>query len=133
MKLHNIVSKSSAGVKISVEVFYQSEYSNPTNNEFMFAYKVTIENGNSFAIKLMRRHWFIFDGAGNEREVEGEGVIGMQPIIQPNTSYTYISGCNLRTEMGKMYGTYQMENIQTNSHFTVQIPLFEMIVPFKLN
>lgn len=129
----NKISKISEGVKISVETFYQPEYSNPSNNEFMFAYRITIENTNHFAVKLHRRHWFIFEGVGNEREVEGEGVIGMQPIIQPAATYQYVSGCNLKTEIGKMYGTYQMENLQTNKHFNVDIPIFEMFVPFKLN
>jgi len=128
-----MVSKISEGVTVSVETFYQPDYSNPANNEFMFAYRITIENNNSYAVKLLRRHWNIFDATGNLREVEGEGVIGVQPIINPGTKYQYISGCNLKTEMGKMYGTYQMENINNKKIFKVIIPAFEMTVPFKLN
>ena len=105
-----MVSKISEGVEVSVEIFYQSDYSKPLNQEFMFAYRVTIENHNTFSIKLMRRHWFIFDSNGEHKEVEGEGVIGIQPILQPNENYQYVSGCNLKTEMGKMHGTYLMEN-----------------------
>lgn len=128
-----MVSKISEGVTVSVETFYQPDYSNPANNEFMFAYRITIENNNSYAVKLLRRHWNIFDATGNLREVEGEGVIGVQPIINPGTKYQYISGCNLKTEMGKMYGAYQMENINNKKIFKVIIPAFEMTVPFKLN
>ena len=128
-----MVSKISEGVTISVETFYQPDYSNPANNEFMFAYRITIENNNLFAVKLLRRHWYIFDATGNQREVEGEGVIGVQPIINQGTKYQYISGCNLKTEMGKMYGTYKMENINNKKLFDVSIPSFEMTVPFKLN
>ncbi len=128
-----MVSKISEGVTVSVETFYQPDYSNPANNEFMFAYRITIENNNSYAVKLLRRHWNIFDATGNLREVEGEGVIGVQPVINPGTKYQYISGCNLKTEMGKMYGTYQMENINNRKVFKVSIPAFEMMVPFKLN
>ena len=95
-------SKISGGVKVSVETFYQSEYSNPMNSEFMFAYKITIENNNDFPVKLLRRHWHIYDSNGSIREVEGEGVVGIQPVIAPATSYQYVSGCNLRTEIGKM-------------------------------
>ena len=113
-----MISKISGGVKISVETYYQPEYSNPMNNEFMFAYKITIENNNDFPVKLLRRHWYIFDAAGSLREVEGDGVIGVQPQINPGTQYQYISGCNLKTEMGKMYGTYLMENVINKKQFT---------------
>ncbi|MBI1342990.1 MAG: Co2+/Mg2+ efflux protein ApaG [Terrimonas sp.] len=128
-----MVSKISEGVEISVETFYQSDYSNPIQSEFMFAYRVSMENHNSFPVKLHRRHWHIFDSNGSYREVEGEGVVGVQPVLQPGEKYQYVSGCNLRTEMGKMTGTYQMENMNTRQLFDVNIPSFEMIVPFKGN
>ena len=125
--------KISEGIKISVETFYQPDYSNPANNEFMFAYRINIENTNPFPVKLLRRHWYIHDGGAGVREVEGEGVVGVQPLINPGESYQYISGCNLRTELGKMFGIYQMENIHNGILFNAEIPVFEMIVPFKLN
>lgn len=128
-----MVSKISEGVTVSVETFYQPDYSNPSNHEFMFAYRITIENNNPYPVRLLRRHWHIFDATGSVREVEGEGVIGVQPLINPGTNYQYISGCNLKTEMGKMYGTYQMENVNSKRMFEVAIPAFEMMVPFKLN
>ncbi len=123
----------SEGVQVSVETFYQPDYSNPVQSEFMFAYRITLENHNAFAIKLHRRNWNIFDSNGSHREVEGEGVVGVQPVIEAGESYQYVSGCNLRTEMGKMNGTYQMENLDTKQLFTVDIPGFEMIVPMKNN
>jgi len=128
-----MVSKISEGVEVSVEIFYQSDYSNPLNQEYMFAYRVTIENHNNFSIRLLRRHWFIFDSNGEHKEVEGEGVIGIQPILKPNENYKYVSGCNLKTEMGKMHGTYLMENQNNLERFYVKIPSFDMIVPFKNN
>jgi ApaG protein len=131
--INKMISKVSEGVTVSVETFYQPEYSNPANSEFMFAYRITIENNNNYPVKLMRRHWFIYEATGSLREVEGEGVVGVQPQINPAGSYQYISGCNLRTEMGKMYGTYSMENCNSNRTFEVIIPAFEMTVPFKMN
>lgn len=128
-----MVSKISGGVKVSVETYYQPEYSNPVNSEFMFAYKITIENINEFPVKLLSRHWFIYDGDGGVREVEGEGVVGVQPVIEPGASYHYISGCNLRAEIGKMHGTYLLENLNNRKTFNVSIPSFEMHVPFKMN
>lgn len=128
-----MVSKISEGVTISVETFYQPDHSNPVSSEYMFAYRITIENNNSFTVKLLRRHWFIFDSDGTHREVEGEGVIGNQPEINSGEKYQYISGCNLRSELGKMHGTYLLENLNTRKNFYVNIPSFEMTVPFKLN
>ena len=121
------------GVRISVEQFYQADYSNPLQREFMFAYRVTIENNNSFPVQLLRRHWFIQDSSTEQREVEGEGVIGAQPIIAPLEQYQYISGCNLKSELGQMYGTYLMENVNTKTRFEVKIPVFQMEAPFKRN
>jgi len=63
----------SEGVQVSVVTFYQPDYSNPLQSEFMFAYRITLENHNSFPIKLHRRNWQIFDSNGTHREVEGEG------------------------------------------------------------
>jgi ApaG protein len=128
-----MVSKVTDGVKVSVESFYQPDYSNPVNSEYMFAYRVTIENINGYPVKLLRRHWFIFDSNASHREVEGEGVVGVQPQINAGEQYQYISGCNLKTEMGKMYGTYLMEEIASKKQFSVNIPVFEMVVPFKMN
>lgn len=128
-----MVSLISEGVEISVETFYQQDYSNPLQSEYMFAYKIIIENHNSFPVKLLRRHWYIFDSNGSNREVEGEGVVGVQPVLAPGERYQYVSGCNLRTEMGKMTGTYKMENLNSKELFEVNIPAFEMIVPLKYN
>ena len=128
-----MVSKVTEGVKVSVESFYQPDYSNPVNSEYMFAYRITIENNNGFPLRLLRRHWYIFDSNASHREVEGEGVVGVQPQINGGEQYQYISGCNLKTEMGKMYGTYLMEDIATKKQFSVNIPVFEMVVPFKMN
>jgi ApaG protein len=128
-----MTSMISEGVEVSVESFYQPDYSNPLQSEFMFAYRITLENQNSFPVKLHRRHWHIFDSNGSYREVEGEGVVGIQPVLQPGENYQYVSGCNLRSEMGRMDGTYEMENMDMKTMFTVNIPSFEMIAPFKGN
>lgn len=128
-----MVSKLTEGIEVGVETFYQPDYSNPISGEFMFAYRIHIENHNQFAVKLHRRHWHIVESNGLTREVEGEGVVGVQPVLQPGEHYQYVSGCNLRSELGKMYGTYLMENLYNKETFEVNIPVFEMIVPFKMN
>lgn len=126
-------SKISGGVSIMVDTFYQSEYSDPKNNEFIFAYKITIHNTNVFPVRLLRRKWRIIDSNGAIREVEGEGVVGVQPQIAPGSHYQYISACHLKSELGKMQGSYQLENVVTKKTFQVAIPEFSLEAPFKLN
>src|SRR5437016_7847728 len=106
-----MTSMISEGVQVSVETFYQPDYSNPLQSEFMFAYRITIENHNSFPVKLHRRHWNIFDSNGSYREVEGEGVVGVQPVLQPAEKYQYVSGCNLRTEMRSEEHTSELQSL----------------------
>ncbi|WP_419802084.1 Co2+/Mg2+ efflux protein ApaG [Mucilaginibacter sp.] len=128
-----MVNTITEGVKVSVETLYQQEYSNPANEHFMFAYKITIENMTDYAVQLMRRRWDIFDSNGTKREVEGEGVVGLQPVIEPGNLHEYVSGCNLKTEMGSMKGEYQMLRLLDNRTFDVNIPEFQLIAPYKLN
>jgi ApaG protein len=128
-----MITNVTEGVKISVETFYQPDYSQPMNSEYMFAYRIIIQNESEFTVKLLRRHWYINDSNGALREVEGEGVIGQQPVIEPQQSHQYVSGCHLKTEMGKMHGTYLMERIIDGKFFYVTIPEFQLIAPFKLN
>ena len=126
-------TKVTEGVRISVEVFYQPDYSQPSSGEFMFAYRITITNESEYAVKLLRRHWNITDANGITREVEGEGVVGQQPVINPGASHQYVSGSALKTEIGKMSGTYTMQRLFDNEKFKVHIPEFQMVAPYKSN
>lgn len=128
-----MTSKISEGIEVSIETFFQKDYSNPLQNEYMFAYRITIENHNSYPVKLLRRFWEIFDSNSEHREVEGEGVVGVQPLIMPGKQYQYVSGCHLKSEMGKMQGFYTMQNVETKKLIRVNIPAFKMIAPVKLN
>jgi ApaG protein len=128
-----MVTQITDGVRVSIETEYQQEYSSPVQAHFVFNYRIVIENNSEFTVKLLRRHWFIYDANGLMREVEGEGVVGQQPTLEPGTSHEYVSGCNLKTEMGKMRGTYLMERVVDGKQFTVIIPEFMLIAPFKLN
>ncbi|WP_219222814.1 Co2+/Mg2+ efflux protein ApaG [Pedobacter antarcticus] len=128
-----MVTAITEGIKISVVTIYQEEYSNPDKEHYMFAYQITIENLTDYTIQLMRRQWFIFDSNGSRREVEGEGVVGLQPVINPGDTYSYVSGCNLSSDIGTMSGNYQMYRSADDSSFLVDIPEFELIVPYRLN
>lgn len=128
-----MVTAITQGIKISVETMYQDEYSNPANEQFMFAYRIEIENLSDYTIQLLRRRWKIFDSNGTQKEVEGEGVVGVQPVLEPGQSHAYVSGCQITTDVGSMHGSYAMIRVVDQSPFTVDIPEFPLIVPYRLN
>ena len=128
-----MITEITDGVKVSVTTSFQPEYSSPVQSHYVFTYKIIIENRSDYTVQLLRRHWYIYDINGVTREVEGDGVVGQQPILNPGESHEYISGCNLKTEIGKMKGTYTMERVADGSYFKVNIPEFVMVVPYKNN
>lgn len=128
-----MIAEVTQGVKVTVETEYQPSYSNPAQHHFVFTYRITIENQSEFTVQLLRRHWHINDAAFEAREVEGEGVVGQQPVLEPGQSHQYVSGCNLKSGMGKMAGSYLMERVMDGSRFNVTIPEFIMIAPMRLN
>jgi ApaG protein len=121
------------GIKISVETFYESESSKPKDQFFFFSYMVTIENQSNQVIQLLKRKWNIFDSIGKHYVVEGDGVIGKQPILTPGEIYTYESSCYISSDMGKMWGHYVMERQDDGSMIEVTIPEFQLMIPFKMN
>ena len=128
-----MVTEITQGIKVSVETEYQPSYSSPSQYHYVFTYRVTIENQGENTIQLLRRCWLIHDAALTPREVEGEGVVGQQPILEPGQYHQYVSGCNLKSGIGKMGGTFLMERIVDGDRFNVIIPEFTMVAPFKLN
>lgn len=121
------------GIKVSVETSYQPEHSQPAHEHFVFTYRITIENNSSNTVQLKARHWDIVDATHPKHEVDGDGVIGKQPVLEPGEIHQYVSGCNLKSGIGKMGGYYTMERILDGRLFNVEIPEFLMVVPFKLN
>ena len=121
------------GIKISVEPFYLPKESFPAQHRYVHAYRITIDNRSEHTVQLLRRHWYILESNGILREVEGKGVVGLQPVLQPNDKHTYTSWCPMMTDVGKMYGTFQMQNLVTSDFFKVAVPEFKLIPPFKGN
>lgn len=128
-----MVTAITQGIKVSVITEYQPFYSNPFQNHFVFSYKIRIENQSENTIQLLRRHWHIIDSIGRKYEVEGEGVVGLQPVIESGEFHEYVSGCNLTSSMGKMYGTFLMERLIDGKELKIEIPEFTMITPYLLN
>ena len=121
------------GIEISVKTHYYAPQSNPKHNHYFFVYEITITNKSDYTVKLLKRHWDITDGFGEKREVDGEGVVGEMPTIEPGYSFSYKSGCDFATEIGKMSGYYIMKKLVDQSEFNVLIPEFVMVLPAKLN
>lgn len=117
------------GVRIRVVTQYVPHESSPVNQRFVFAYTVTIINESQDTLQLRTRHWTITDANQEVEEVKGEGVIGKQPVLEPNESFDYTSRCILRTPFGTMHGTYQMYH-RDGTHFDAEIPAFLLAAPF---
>lgn len=96
------------GIRIHVQSYFVRERSSPENDEWFFAYRVTISNEGTETAQLISRHWVITDGNGTEDEVRGPGVVGEQPRLEPGESFQYTSACPLATPFGTMQGSYQM-------------------------
>ncbi|MGL4596463.1 MAG: Co2+/Mg2+ efflux protein ApaG [Bacteroidia bacterium] len=121
------------GIRISVESAFQPQHSKPQEHEYFFAYRIRIENTSDYTVQLLRRHWYIFDSIGVKHEVEGDGVVGKQPVLSPGEKYQYESACTLMSEMGAMHGLYTMERNVDGVQFDVQIPRFELMAAHRLN
>lgn len=121
------------GITISVEPFYLPHESIPVQHRYVHAYRISIFNKSADIVQLLSRHWHIVESNGIHREVEGEGVVGQQPVLSPGESHQYTSWCPLVTDIGKMYGTFRMLRKETGEKFDVRIPEFSLYPPFKLN
>lgn len=119
-------------IKCHVHTKYIAAQSDPDNERYVFAYMITIKNLGFEPVQLLSRRWLITDGNGKQLTVEGDGVVGEQPVIPANDDYTYTSGTALETPVGVMQGQYvmQCENGQT---FTAEIAPFNLAVPNIIN
>lgn len=118
----------SSRVCVQVQSYYVESQSSPEEERFVFAYTVTIRNLGRMPVQLLSRYWRITNGNGRETEVQGEGVVGVQPHIEPGNDYQYTSGAVIETPMGTMEGHYEMIDAQGNA-LRVEIPVFRLAVP----
>jgi len=116
------------GITVRVSVSYLPEQSEPGRGRWFWAYHIRIENEGPMAVQLLTRHWIITDGRGQRHSVEGEGVVGEQPMIAPGSSFDYVSGCPLSTPTGTMQGSYEMI-AEDGSTIDVAIPKFALTAP----
>lgn len=116
------------GIAVRVSVSFMAEQSDPDRGRWFWAYHIRIENHGDMTVQLLSRRWLIRDARAAENHVEGEGVIGEQPIIRPGQAYDYVSGCPLATPSGSMVGSYEMMG-EDGSRFDVAIPQFSLAAP----
>ena len=120
------------GVTVRVSVSYLPEQSEPERGRWFWAYHIRLENEGADTVQLLTRHWVITDGRGARHSVEGEGVVGEQPVIEPGASFDYVSGCPLATPSGAMQGNYRMVR-EDGAVFDVEIPRFSLFAPAVLH
>ena len=113
------------GVKVEVESEYVPDRSDPDRNLYFFAYHIKISNEGDRTVQLISRHWIITNGDGKTEEVEGPGVVGEQPTLEPGQAFEYSSFCPLNTSTGMMHGTYQMTT-DDGEEFDATIPPFPL-------
>lgn len=116
------------GITVSVEPTYLVARSSPDDSQYVWAYRVIIENHGQETVQLLSRHWMIANSRGELTEVKGPGVIGEEPVLKPGESHEYTSGAPLNTPSGMMGGAYQMES-QTGERFDIEIPTFSLDLP----
>ena len=116
------------GISVRVSVSFLAEQSEPERGRWFWAYHIRIENDGDQAVQLLTRHWIITDGRGARHAVEGEGVVGEQPLILPGGSYDYVSGCPLSTPTGSMQGSYHVVG-EDGEGFDITIPKFALTAP----
>jgi ApaG protein len=124
-------TKVTRSIRVTVEPNYLDDQSSPDEGQFLWAYRVRIENEGKETVHLLRRYWNITDANGRVQEVDGIGVVGEQPILHPGDSYEYTSGTPLPTPSGLMHGKYQMEN-ERGERFDVVIPAFSLDSPHQV-
>jgi ApaG protein len=117
---------------VTVVSAYLPEQSNEDEGRYAFSYTVTIANTGSVAAQLISRHWIITDDDNQVSEVKGLGVIGAQPLLQPNEQFTYSSGTVLSTSSGSMRGTYQIVAVD-GTQFEAVIAPFTLAAPRVLH
>jgi ApaG protein len=111
------------GIRVSAEPFYVADHSDPSEARFVFAYRMRIENVGEQPAQLVWRHWYIHDPVAGNSEVEGEGVVGEQPLIGPGDVHEYQSFCILEAPEGSMEGFYEFRR-PDGSRFNARIPQF---------
>jgi ApaG protein len=130
--LAKVPTQQKYAFSVSVKTEYLPDQSDADEGHYAFAYHITITNTGAVAAQLISRHWIITDDDGDVKEVKGLGVVGAQPLLQPNEQFEYTSGTLLNTPSGSMHGTYQIV-AEDGTQFEAVIAPFTLAVPRVLH
>lgn len=119
-------------VRIQVTPEYLPQQSQPEADRYLFAYHIEISNQGKDSVQLTDRQWLITNGRGEMEEVQGQGVVGLQPVIHPGESFSYSSGCPLDTPVGTMEGFYGMQTTHGET-FRARVGVFRLAQPGMLH
>ncbi len=95
------------GIRVTVRPRYLAEHSRPERGRYVFQYHVRLENVGPRAAQLRSRRWMVHDSTGESTEIQGEGVVGEQPVLRPGGVHEYRSFCVLKSPQGYMEGQYR--------------------------
>lgn len=121
------------GIKVSIKTTYNGIINRGYMKYYAFSYFVSIKNLSNNTVQLTERFWTIHDALNNTEFVEGKGVVGQTPILNPKEEYNYTSNCFLLSQTGAMKGKYKMINTENNQSFFVTIPTFQLHTSPSLN
>lgn len=108
---------------VSVATTYLADQSSVESGQYVYAYTITIRNVGNIAVQLISRHWIITNALSHVREVKGLGVVGEQPLLEPNQHFQYTSSVVFATPSGEMRGSFQL--VAIDGHwFEVEVPTF---------
>ena len=124
-------TETTRDIRVVVHSFFLPDQSEPEDRRFVWAYRVRIENRGRERVQLLRRAWQITDAAGRTQHVDGEGVVGEQPLLEPGEAFEYTSGTPLETPTGFMRGAYRMVSVGSGETFDVAIPAFSLDSPHQ--
>ncbi len=116
-------------IEVTVRTYFLEDQSDLDQGPWVWAYQVRIANGGRETVQLLRRTWRITDAHGRMQIVQGAGVVGEQPVLEPGDAFEYTSGTPLDTSSGFMTGTFHMIVTTSGVPFDVAIPAFSLDCP----
>ena len=131
-----MTSQTTQSITVSAQSYYQPTYSDPTQHKYVYAYRIRIQNEGEETVQLISRAWEVTAGTGERRLIEGEGVVGQQPVIRPGDYHEYTSWVQFDTPIGQMQGSYVMRRAGSYGEaglFQVEVPRFLHLAPSVLN
>lgn len=116
------------GLTVTVDqVLYQPELTAPVDRPHPFAYHLSIHNASEQAVTIVGRKWIVTDLHGDVLVVEGEGVVGHKPHLDPGQSFSYNS-YHVIKDTSTAQGTFFGQTDQGQPVF-VRVPEFAMNPP----